>query len=155
MFAADDARIESRLLPGVYARLTALEKLVDGQQDPRVDVLDEDDPERKLWPVEWSRPLTQLSAGEPVLVDRRDAAVVGGWPNPDPAGAIHRTSLDGIRFWDGARIDLAEVDLAVTAWLVYADDTVVPHRGKAPGYPRFWECDGIECDYAGRPLHAS
>jgi hypothetical protein len=51
---------ETYSLPGCYARLTALEELVDGQQDPRINHLDDDDPEREFWPVERSRLLPYL-----------------------------------------------------------------------------------------------
>jgi hypothetical protein len=139
-------------LPGVYARLTALEKLVDGQQDPRINHLDDDDPERQFWPRERSRLLPHLRKGEPVLVKRTHAVIVGGWPEPSGSGSSGRAALEGIHFFAGPRLSVRDISLDITGWIIAADDTITASDGRAPGPQRFWELEGIEVTGSGQPM---
>jgi len=144
----------SHHLPGVYARLLALEELVDGQQDPRINHnhLDDDDPERQFWPVERSRLLPLLRAGEPVLVKRTHAVIVGGWPQPSGSGSSGRAALEGIDFFAGPRLSVRDISLDITGWIVRPDDTITASYGRAPGPQRYWELDGIEVTSSGVPM---
>ncbi|MDH6243010.1 hypothetical protein [Mycobacterium sp. OTB74] len=143
---------ETHHLDGVYAKLTALEELVDGNQDPRINHLDADDPEREFWPVERSRLLPLLRAGEPVLVNRTHAAIVGGWPDSSAAGSMRRTALDRIGFFCGPRLSVRNVGLEVTGWIVDSTDTVTAHYSEPPGQQRYWELDRVEVTGAGMPM---
>lgn len=112
--------IGTHCLPGIYAKLLALEELVDGQQDPRINHLDDGDPERQFWPVERPRLLTLLRAGEPVLVKRTHAVIVGGWPQPSRSGASRRAALEEIDFFSGPRLSVDDIPLEVTGWVIKA-----------------------------------
>jgi hypothetical protein len=140
-------------LPGVYAKLTALEKVVDGRQDPRCCVDDAvDNLERQFWPVERSRLLPQLEAGEAVLINRTHAVIVGGWPEPSMSGSTGRAEVEGIGFFDGLRLSVRDIPLSVTGWVVRADDTITASYAEPPGPQRFWELDGVEVTGAGQPM---
>jgi hypothetical protein len=126
--------------------------LVDGKQDPRVNHLDADDPQRKLWPHERSRLLPKLRAGKPVLVKRTHAVIVGGWPYLSLAGAGGRTALEAIDFLSGPRLSVRDISVSITGWVVRPDDTVTASYGKPPGRQRFWELDGVEVMGSGVPM---
>jgi hypothetical protein len=143
---------ETHHLDGVYAKLTALEELVDGNQDPRINHLDADDPERELWPIERSRLLPHLRAGEAVLVKRTHAAIVGGWPDSSGSGSMRRAALDGVDFFCGPRLSVPNVGLEITGWIVDRTDTITAHYGEPPGPQRYWELDGVETTGTGMPM---
>jgi hypothetical protein len=126
--------------------------LVDGQQDPRINHLDDDDPEKEFWPRERSRLLPLLRKGEPVLVKRTHAVIVGGWPQSSGSGASGRAALEGIGFFDGPRLSVRDISLDITGWIIEANDTVTASYGRAPGPLRFWELDGVEVTGSGQPM---
>jgi hypothetical protein len=93
-----------------------------------------------------------LETGEPVLIKRTHAVIVGGWPKPSMSGATGRAELEGIGFFDGPRLSVRDIPLAITGWVVRADDTVTASYADPPGPQRVWELDGVEVTGAGQPM---